>query len=167
MPAPTAEELIRLYGLIPHPEGGYFRETYRSTGTIPKAVLPAAFGGGRHYSTAILFLLPAGTASRMHRLLSDELWHYHLGGALELSVIHPDGKVETVTLGPDVLAGQKLQHAVRAGCWFGALPAPGAPYCLAGATVAPGFDFADFQLGRFDDLAARFPHARELLQKLT
>ena len=167
MSAPPAEELVRLYGLLPHPEGGFFKETYRSTGTIPKAVLPAAFSGPRHYSTAILFLLPAGTVSRMHRLHADELWHFHLGGPLELSAIHPDGKVETLTLGPDVLAGQRLQHAVLAGCWFAAAPAPGAPYSFVGATVSPGFDFADFQLGRYEELAARFPHARELLQKLT
>lgn len=167
MTPPTADELVRLYGLLPHPEGGFFKETYRSTGVIPKAVLPAQFPGPRHYSTAILFLLPAGRVSRMHRLNADELWHFHLGGPLELSAIHPDGKVETVILGLDVLAGQKLQHAVPAGCWFGAAPAEGAPYALVGATVAPGFDFADFQLGRYEDLAARFPHARELLQKLT
>ncbi|MBI5242585.1 MAG: cupin domain-containing protein [Elusimicrobia bacterium] len=164
--APTAEELIRLYGLVPHPEGGYYRETHRSIGTIPKAVLPAQYCGPRHYSTAVLFLLPEGSVSRLHRLLSDELWHFHLGGPLELFAIHPDGKVESLTLGQDVLAGQKLQHAVSAGCWFGAAPLPGSGYSFLGATVAPGFDFKDFQLADSESLASKFPHAREIIRKL-
>ena len=163
---PTEQELIALFGLTPHPEGGFYRETYRSAGTIPKIGLPAAYNGPRHYSTAILFLLPAGAVSRLHRLRSDELWHFHLGGPLELTAIHPDGRIERAALGPDVLAGQKLQHAVEAGCWFAASPMAAGAYSFVGATVAPGFDFLDFELADSGRLAERFPHAREIIRKL-
>jgi len=166
-PLPTAQELIELYGMLPHPEGGFYRETYRSAGVIPKIALPAAFSGPRHFSTAILYLLPAGCVSRLHRLRSDELWHFHLGAALELSAIKPDGSVEKTALGPDARAGQKLQHAVEAGCWFGASPFGAGPYSLVGATVAPGFDFEDFEKADPARLARQFPRALDVIRRLT
>ncbi|MFA6091858.1 MAG: cupin domain-containing protein [Elusimicrobiota bacterium] len=167
MGLPGVEELIHLYGLQPHPEGGYYRETYRSTGTIPRVGLPAAYENPRSFSTAILFLLPARTVSKLHRLRSDELWHFHLGGPLTITEILPNGAVRRTLLGPEVLAGQKLQHAVPSGAWFGAEPAPAAEYALVGATVSPGFDFSDFEMGRQQELVARFPHARKIIENLT
>ncbi len=150
--------VAELYGLTEHPEGGYFRETYRAAGVIP--------GTGRNFSTAVYYLLASGQRSRLHRLKSDELWHFYLGGPLAVAQLFPDGRTETALLGPDAAAGQRLQHAVPAGCWFGAYPAEGTVYSLVGCTVAPGFDFADFELGDREGLLKAFPAAAELIRKL-
>lgn len=162
-----ADGLVAALGLSPHPEGGWFAESYRSAETLPAAGLPARFGAPRSASTAIYFLLPAGARSLLHRIKSDELWHFYLGGPLRLTQLFPDGRVEEAVLGRDLAAGQRLQHAVPAGCWFGAAPEPGSPYSLVGCTVAPGFDFADFELGRRAVLLARFPAARAVVERLT
>lgn len=156
----TAEELIRLLNLQPHPEGGYYKETYRAAGTIPRAVLPNSFRGDRAYSTAIYYLLPEGARSRLHRLAADEIWHFYLGGPLTLAQILPGGSVERVDLGPDPVLGHRLQHAVPAGSWFGARCNPAAAFSLVGCTLAPGFDFAEFEIGDKDRLIQEFPGAR-------
>ncbi|MEQ1917695.1 MAG: cupin domain-containing protein [Elusimicrobiota bacterium] len=156
------KELVEAYGLAPHPEGGFFRETYRSA-----EKMTTRGGVERPISTGILFLLPEGEKSRLHRIKSDELWHFHLGGALRLTQISPEGKVEEFILGPEIGKGQSLQHVVPARYWFGAEPVAGAGFCLVGCTVAPGFDFADFDLGSRATLLARFPDAREAVLKLT
>lgn len=163
----TAQELIRVYGLERHPEGGYFRESYRAAGLATAAEPPACLSGPRNFSTAIYFLLPAGAASRLHRIKSDELWHFYLGGPLVIAQLFPDGRTERAVLGRDLKAGQELQHMVPAGCWFGAYPADTADYSFVGCTVAPGFDFADFELGGRAALLERFPHAAELIERLT
>ncbi|MGD9642439.1 MAG: cupin domain-containing protein [Elusimicrobiales bacterium] len=152
----TIEELIKLYAMKPHPEGGFYRETYRSQATA----------NGRNICTAIYFLLPAGAKSRLHRLGSDEIWHFYLGGPLTVAQIFPDGREERVALGPEPRAGQVQQHAVPAGCWFGAYPAPGTKYALVGCTVAPGFDFDDFEIGGSAALLKDFPASAELIKKL-
>ena len=157
----TAEELIRVLGLKAHPEGGYFRESYRAEGGTP---LPR---GERNFSTAIYFLLKRGQASRLHRIKSDEVWHFYSGGPLAVARISPEGRAEETILGRDVAAGQKLQHVVPAGCWFGAYPVGGAKFSLAGCTVAPGFDFADLEMGGREGLLKEFPLAKELIEKLT
>ncbi|MCX5791153.1 MAG: cupin domain-containing protein [Elusimicrobia bacterium] len=167
MAEPTAEELIRLYGLERHPEGGYFRESYRAAGLATAAEPPGALPGARNFSTAIYFLLPRGARSRLHRIKSDELWHFYLGGPLVIAQLFSDGKIERAVLGRDLLAGQVLQHAVPAGCWFGAYPAPGTDFSFAGCTVAPGFDFSDFELADGAALLRRFPHAAGLIEELS
>lgn len=153
--------LLRRLRLKPHPEGGYFSESYRSGGSL------AVKGGKRSFSTAIYFLLARGDRSRLHRIKSDELWHFYAGGPVTVAQISPEGKVTRTTLGPDLGAGQKFQHAVPAGCWFGAYPAPGTAFALVGCTVAPGFDFADFELAGRDALIKKYPRARKLIQSLT
>ena len=153
----TAADLIRIYDLKPHPEGGYFREGYRSEEKT---------ADGRSLSTAIYFLLPAGQKSRLHRIKSDELWHFYLGGPLTVAQILPDGWTESVTLGPDAAAGQLSQHAVSAGCWFGAYPEKGTEFSFVGCTVAPGFEFSDLELGDRAALPKRYPGAKELIKKL-
>lgn len=150
-----------------HPEGGWYRESYRSPGMIARSVLPPAFAGPRNYSTAVFFLLRKGEKSLLHRLASDELWHFYLGGPLRLVQIGADGKAESVLLGQDVRGGQKLQHAVPAGTWFGAFPEPGSDYSFVGAAAAPGFDFADLELGRREDLLKKFPRAAKAIEDLT
>lgn len=154
----TAEDLIRIYGLKPHPEGGFYRETYRSSGKTE---------GGRNLCTAIYFLLPAGQRSRLHRLKADELWHFYLGGPLTVGQLFPDGSEARVTLGPDPAASQVQQLLVPAGCWFGAYPEPGTKFSLVGCTVAPGFEFDDFELRGRAALLKDFPAAGELIAKLT
>ena len=149
--------IIEQFGLAPHPEGGYFKESYRCAERI----------GDRNVSTAIYFLLPAGTRSRLHRIKSDELWHFYLGGPMRLVQLSSDGRLEEIVMGQDVAAGQKLQHAVPAGCWFGAYPEPGSAFSFVGCTVAPGFDSADFELAKRQDLLTRFPQARSTIELLT
>ncbi|OGR65558.1 MAG: hypothetical protein A2X31_00250 [Elusimicrobia bacterium GWB2_63_22] len=154
----TAEELIRIYGLKPHPEGGFYRETYRSSGKTE---------GGRNLCTAIYFLLPAGQKSRMHRLKADELWDFYLGGPLTVGQLLPNGLEERVTMGSDPAAGQVQQLLVPAGCWFGAYPEPGTRFSLVGCTVAPGFEFDDFELRGRAALLRDFPASGGLITKLT
>lgn len=143
----------------PHPEGGFFKECYRSPELIPRDALPARFGGSRCFSTSIYYLLPSGSVSRLHRIASDEIWHFYLGGPLELLQISSGGKIGKIILGQDVEKGQTLQHVVPAGYWFGARPAEGSLLSFVGCTVAPGFDFADFEVLDPDALSLRFPDA--------
>jgi len=154
----TAEDLIRIYNLKPHPEGGFYRETYKSAGKT---------GDGRNFSTAIYFLLPAGHKSRMHRIKADELWHFYLGGPLVVGEISPAGLAERTALGPDAAGGQVVQHIVPAGSWFGAYPEKGTKFSFVGCTVSPGFEFADLELGGRAALLREFPRAAELIERLT
>ena len=154
----SIENLIKKFDLKAHPEGGYFKEYYRSSEIISRQALPSRFKGDRCFSTSIYILLPAGSISRLHRIASDEIWHFYLGGPLELLQLFPDGKMEKIVLGQDVEAGQMLQHVVPAGCWFGAKPVEGSAYSFVGCTVAPGFDFEDFELADIDALCRQFPH---------
>lgn len=167
MTQPTIDQLVKQFELQSHPEGGFYRETYRASETIPRAALPDRFKGDRSHSTAIYFLIPKGKFSSLHRIQADEGWHFYLGGPLTVVQISPKGKVEKIVLGQDVLNGQKVQHVVPAGYWFGAYPNPGSEYSLVGCTVAPGFDFADFELGTRADLLKQFPQAKNVIEQLT
>lgn len=154
---PEAEYWIRALNLQPHPEGGWYRETYRSAETIPADGLPARFGAPRCCSTAILFLLEGGTVSALHRIRSDELWHFYAGGVLRISMIEGAGTLRELRLGVDPAGGASVQAVVPAGAWFGArLEEPGS-FALVGCTVSPGFDFADFELADRAALAREFP----------
>lgn len=103
----------------------------------------------------------------MHRILADEMWHFYLGDPLILVQISPQGQVDVVTLGHDIAAGQRVQHVVPGGYWFGAMPAAKSNYALVGCTVSPGFDFADFELGERQALLQAFPQARDWIEQLT
>ena len=151
--------LIERFGLVAHPEGGYYRESYRSDGVIPPSALPERFAGSRHFSTAIYFLLEKGQYSHLHRIYSDEIWHFYLGGPLRLAMIRPDSKTDEIILGQDIVAGHFLQYVVPAGVWFGATPCAETDFSFVGCTVAPGFDFADFEMGRKKDLKLACPEA--------
>ena len=165
MPTPTAKELTELYGLMPHPEGGFFKETYRAREAYKS--LPEPFNGPRNYSTAIFFLLPKGAKSALHRIAADEVWHFYLGGPLTLVQISPTGECEMVILGANVKKGEKLQHVVPAGYWFGAHPSAGSDYSFVGCTVSPGFDFADFEMGNRTDLTKRYPAHKAVIERLS
>ena len=164
MPAPA--ELIARFQLQPHPEGGWYRQTYKSPESIPAAALPRRFGGDRPFSTAIFFLLEQGNFSAFHRIRSDECWHFYSGDPLHVYILHTDGLLQVVTLGSNWEAGEELQYVVPAGCWFASRPAAGSAWCLVGCTVAPGFDFADFELAVKDKLVTEFPVHRELISEL-
>ncbi len=166
MGSPTVEELIRLHDLKPHPEGGYYKETYRAPALCERSALPPGFKGDRNFSTAILFLLPGGATSKLHRIPADEMWHFYLGDPLTVVQISPRGRVELIRLGHDLGSGLALQHVVPAGYWFGAYCNPGGAYSLVGCTVSPGFDFADFELGKKENLLREFPAARAIIEHL-
>ena len=153
--------------LAPHPEGGFYRETYRADEVLAAEHLPARFGGARACSTAIYFLLPGDQLSRLHRIKSDEIWHFYAGGTLTLTVIHPDGRLEARRLGPDPERGEGFQALVPAGCWYGATVDDPGSFALVGGTVAPGFDFADFELADRQSLLAAFPQHRDAIVSLT
>lgn len=162
----TIRALIQRFDLAPHPEGGFFKETYRSAETLAQPALPSRFGGNRAFSTAIYFLLPKSAVSRFHRISADEVWHFYLGGTLEVIELTPNGPRIT-RLGQDLARGETVQHVVRAGTWFGARPAPGSEFCFVGCTVAPGFDFADFEMADFTTLSAHYPNDTALIRQLT
>ncbi|MEO5989351.1 MAG: cupin domain-containing protein [Candidatus Eisenbacteria bacterium] len=160
-----AEHWIRALALEPHPEGGYFRESYRSTETLSQVVLAAGDHGDRSVSTAIYYLLRPGDRSRLHRLRADELWHLYDGGPLTLHVLHPTGDYEPRVLGRELHKGQALQQVVPRGSWFGAEATEG--FSLVGCTVAPGFTYEDFELGGRKALLAQYPQHQELVSRLT
>lgn len=160
-----AEHWIRALALEPHPEGGFFRESYRSPETLPQVALPTGYRGERSVSTAIYYLLRRGDRSRLHRLRADELWHLYDGGPLTLHVLHPAGHYEPRVLGREIHKGEALQQLVPMGAWFGAEATE--DFALVGCTVAPGFAYEDFELGAREALLAQYPQHRELVLRLT
>ena len=142
----TANDIIQTLQLQPHPEGGYYREIYRSEGSIPQNALPQTFHGNRPYATGIYYLLCKGDESRLHKIASDEQWHFYLGDALVVYQINNNGQREEYRLGQNILSGDQLQHVVPAGLPFGAYLPEGSEFALAGCTVSPGFDFAEFEM---------------------
>ena len=163
---PTGADLIKHFGLIPHPkEGGFFRETYRSTECYDQ--LPTRYAGSRSIGTAIYYLLTPGTCSALHRLRSDEIFHFYLGDPVRMLQLDSDGTSRTVVLGPDVLAGQQLQVVVPRGVWQGSLLEPGGKFALLGCTVAPGFDYADYESADRQKLLAQYPNHADLIRRLT
>jgi len=162
----TPQNLISHYNLQPHPEGGWYAQSYRSTEIIPAAALPDRFGGDRVFSTAIYFLLEQGNFSAFHRIKSDECWHFYQGDPLEVFVIGTDRQLTIVTLGQDSSRGQLFQYVVPANCWFASRPAKESKFCFVGCTVAPGFDFADFELANQTNLCSEYPEYSELILEL-
>jgi predicted cupin superfamily sugar epimerase len=162
-----AERWIETLQLSRHPEGGWFREVYRAEETIPHQSLPSRFTGDRHYSTAIYFLLNETDFSALHRIKQDELWHFYAGTSLTIHMIDPAGDYSTVTLGKDVQAGEDLLAVVKAGWLFGATVDDPSFYALVGCTVAPGFDFADFEMPSRAQLLEQFPQHGHIIEKLT
>lgn len=155
----AAEEWIKALELKPHPEGGWYREVYRSAETIPCSALPSRFGGARAYSTTIYFLLRRGEVSALHRIASDEGWHHLDGEPLTLHLISPAGEYSTLSVGRDPTRGILPLAVAPAGWWFGATVEAG--YALVSCTVAPGFDFAEFEMPTRADLLTRYPELRE------
>ena len=162
----VVQELIKKYNLQPHPEGGWYRETYRSAELIPAVALPGRFGGARTFSTAIYFLLEQGNFSAFHRIKSDECWHFYAGDPLEVYILQHNGTMEIIRLGNDSNKDEVFQYVVPANCWFASKPAVNSSYCFVGCTVAPGFDFADFEMAQADLLSNEFPAHATIIQQL-
>lgn len=160
----TAEEWIARLGLERHPEGGWFRQTYRSPESLPATALPSRFPTAHPVSTAIYFLLRGSEFSALHRLKADEIWHFYDGSPLTLHVIAPDGAASSLALGPG-----SFQAVVPAGCWFGAVLDDASPesFALVGCTVAPGFVLEDFELADRVRLIEQYPQHRALIERFT
>nr|WP_298794871.1 cupin domain-containing protein [uncultured Allomuricauda sp.] len=159
--------LISKFSLKPHPEGGYFSETYRSEGQIPASTLPSAYSGNRNFSTAIYFLLTSDTFSAFHRINQDEIWHFYSGSPLKLYLISDKGEYSEQDIGNDFSDGQVPQFAVPGGYWFAAKTINPDSFSFVGCTVAPGFDFDDFVLPKRDELLTKFPKHQEIIKRLT
>jgi len=165
----TAGEVKELLGLEPHPrEGGWFIQTYAASESIPAEVFASArYGGQRRCSTAIYYLLEPDTFSEMHRLRSDEIFHFYAGDAVEMLQLAPDGTGRTIVIGNDLVRGQRPQVAVERGVWQGSRLAPGGAWALLGCTVAPGFEYEDYDSAGRDELTARWPEFADWIAALT
>lgn len=162
------QALINHYNLLPHPEGGFYRQTYAASELILRDALPERFDGNRSFSTAIYFLLPFGNFSAFHRIKSDEVWHFYEGCALHIHVIYPNGEYECLKLGNNMNNGESYQLVVPANAWFASEPVGDAgSFALVGCTVAPGFDFADFELADAEKLVEQFPSHEQLVRRLS
>ena len=163
----TAQFWVEKYNMQKHPEGGYFVETYRSSEKISTSALPKRFGGDRNFSTGIYFLLESHHISALHRIASDEMWHFYAGCPLNVCVIDNQGDLTIIRLGNNPENGEVFQAVVPAGMWFGSKPAEPDSYSLVGCTVAPGFDFEDFEMKSSTELLTMFPQHREIVEILT
>lgn len=158
----TAAEIKTLLKLEPHPmEGGHFRQTYVSAEKVQLEC------GKRPMGTAIYYLLDEGSFSEMHMLRSDEVFHFYLGDPVEMLQLYPDGRSAIFVLGPDLAAGQCVQLVVPAGVWQGSRLLQGGKTALLGCTVSPGFDYADYRGGSYEELAERWPARSETIRALT
>lgn len=151
------KELVTKYNMEPHPEGGFFVETYRSP------IMFQTSRGERSASTAIMFLITRDSISHFHRLTSDEGWHFYEGDPLRLLQIDKDGQLSEVKMGQNDKEEEKLQHIVPAGDWFASTSF--GDYSLVGCTVSPGFDFEDFEMADKSELIKELPHHKEILER--
>lgn len=168
----TADDIKRRLGLQPHPrEGGWFAETWRAAETIPGVALPERYGAGdsgtRAAGTAIYYLLEPGNFSEMHRLRSDEVFHFYVGDAVEMLQLWPDGSGRRVVLGTDLSADMLPQTVVPQGVWQGSRLVAGGKFALLGCTVSPGFEYADYESGLRAELARGWGEWREMIEELT
>ena len=161
----SAHYWVEKLGLEAHPEGGYFKETYRSAECFISANNEVRFPVGRNYSTSIYFLLTQDNFSAFHKIKSDEIWHFYGGQTIE--IFYFDKQLNRILLGNDPDKGEVFQAVVPAGCWFASRVYQNAPYGLVGCTVSPGFDFQDFEMAAREDLVQEFPEHSQLIFSLT
>ena len=162
-----ANDWIERLGLEAHPEGGFFKQTYKSHELIPKSALPERFPGDRAFSTGIYYLLNKNDFSAFHVIHQDEMWHFYDGSPLTIHVIDKQGTYSTIKLGRDIDHGEQPQAVVKAGCFFAAEVNNKESYSLVGCTVAPGFDFEDFKMPSRDQLIGMYPQHKEIIQMFT
>jgi predicted cupin superfamily sugar epimerase len=153
--------------LLPHPEGGFFRETYRSSGEIKQDSFDSALKRRRRYSTCIYFLLTSESFSAFHSIFQDEIWHFYVGSPIRLSMITRNGEYSVVFIGRDIDGGEVPQFVVPGGTWVAAEVVNIDDFSLVGCTVSPGFDYTDFELPARDQLISEFPQHKEIITRLT
>lgn len=163
----TAEDWIEKLQLTAHPEGGYFRETYRSDEILEMEQLPERYKVDHSFSTTIYYLLKGNQFSAFHRLNSDEVWHFYAGSTLIIHIISEAGEYSEIRLGNNPDEGKTFQAVIPAGCWFGATINDKNSFVLVGCTIAPGFDFSDFELGNRKELIKQFPRYKAIIEMLT
>jgi predicted cupin superfamily sugar epimerase len=161
----TAEYWIQHLDLRPHPEGGFYRETYRSTLEVDNRVLPVGYNGNRRLSTSIYYLLRSGEISHLHRLRADEIWYYHYGSSLKIILIDKEGRKHTRFLGARAEKAEHMQVLIPAGTVFAAEVADTGSFSLFGCMVSPGFEFDDFELFSKEDLVQAYPQHAEIIEK--
>jgi len=161
----NARYWIDLLKLKKHPEGGHYREIYRSDEIIHKKNLPDRYSGFRNFSTSIYFLLETHEFSAFHRIKSDEIWHFFAGSSLTIISINGNGQLAECNLGNNPVNGEVFQHVIPKGTWFMARVNGTDSFSLAGCVVAPGFDFDDFELGKKDELIRLFPRYAQLFKQ--
>ncbi|TWO31680.1 cupin domain-containing protein [Seonamhaeicola sediminis] len=161
------EEIVNILDMQPHPEGGFFKETYRSKGLIREKDLNDYINGKRNYCTGIYFLLTSDSFSAFHRINQDEMWHFYKGTPLKLHIISEKGNYSNVIVGNNLEKGEVPQFTVNARDWFASEVVDNGDYALVGCTVSPGFDFRDFELANRETLISKFPQHSEIITKLT
>ena len=162
-----AEKIAKQLQLQPHPEGGYFKETYRSHGSINQTDLSDDISGNRNYSTAIYFLLTSDSFSAFHRIKQEEIWHFYKGSPIKLHILSEKGLYTHITIGNNLENREFPQYVVSAKDWFAAEVLGLDTYSLLGCTVSPGFDFKDFELAERNVLISTFPQHNKIIEKLT
>lgn len=164
----TAEQIIKRLNLEPlEHEGGFYYQTYISKDLIPAKSLPERYKGDKPYSTAIYYLLTPETKSVLHRLPSDEVYHFYLGDPVQMLLLYPNGNSNIIFLGQDIMSGQRVQVTVPSAVWQGSYLIEGGSFALMGTTVSPGFEFPDFEAGDRDELKRIYPQHSELIEMLT
>ncbi len=164
---PSLEEIITKLDLIPHPEGGFYKETYRSEGYIKKDSLSDVYSDKRNYSTCIYFVITSASFSAWHKIHQEEIWHFYLGSSITIHLISPEGEYSAVVLGNDISKGEVPQYVVKGEWWFAVTVNNENSFALTGCTVAPGFDFDDFILPSRSELLELFPHLSKEVTDLT
>lgn len=161
------DQIVQKMNLLPHPEGGYYKEIYRSASLISENELIPHFSGARSFCTSIYFLLTSANFSAFHRIKQDEIWHFYAGSPLTVHVIYPDGSYVAHRVGMQLDSNIEPQLVVPAGCWFASTVEEVDGYAFVGCTVAPGFDFEDFELANRADLTTIYPQHAEIIARLT
>ncbi|GGH02037.1 hypothetical protein GCM10011416_21000 [Polaribacter pacificus] len=160
-------QIVEKLGLVPHPEGGYYKETYRSIESFHPENLDKSYTGKRNYSTCIYFLLTSSDFSAFHKIKQDEIWHFHEGSSIKLHTISEKGTHKEYLIGNDLLNGQEPQLVVYGNHWFAASVVEKNSYALVSCTVSPGFDFSDFILPTRDQLITKYPEHKQLITEYT
>lgn len=163
----TIDTIIKRLELLPHPEGGFYKETYRSKETINSSSLPESYLSNRNYATSIYFLLTSDNFSAFHRIKQDEIWHFYKGSPISLHILTKEGSYEKHMIGSNLEGGEVPQFVVHAGDWFASEVEVPNSYALAGCAVSPGFDFEDFEMATSRELLQKYPNHHELITRLT
>jgi predicted cupin superfamily sugar epimerase len=163
----TAKEIINLLDLKPLPdEGGYYKENYRSQGIIPTQLLPNHIGN-HTYCTSIYYLITPTEFSHLHRLRTDELYHFYAGDPVDMIHITPEGELKKILIGARISSKVQPQVLAPAGVWQGSRLVDGGKWALLGCTMAPGFEFSDFELGKFETLVKKYPQHEDMIRCYT